>query len=82
MDYKELKEKAKELEKKYKITYYEVLQRFMFERIIERISKSKYNRNFILKGGLLLSAVFGINNRSMLDMGTFFVVQKNKTRMF
>ena len=70
MDYRELKEKAKELEKKYKITYYEVLQRFMFERMLERISKSKYNENFILKGGLLLSAIFGINNRSTQDMDT------------
>lgn len=70
MDYKELKEKSKELEKKYKITYYETLQRFMFERMLERISKSKYNENFILKGGLLLSAIFGINNRSTQDMDT------------
>ena len=70
MDYKELKEKSKKLEKKYKITYYETLQRFMFERMLERISKSKYNENFILKGGLLLSAIFGINNRSTQDMDT------------
>ena len=50
--------------------YYEALQRFMFERMLERISKSKYNENFILKGGLLLSAIFGINNRSTQDMDT------------
>ena len=43
-------------------------QRFMFERILERISVSKYQENFILKGGLLLSVLFGINNRSTKDM--------------
>ena len=70
ISYKELKEKTKELEKKYNLTHYELLQRFMFERILERISLSKYNNNFILKGGLLLSAMFGINNRTTQDMDT------------
>lgn len=40
----------------------------MFERILERISVSKYNSNFILKGGLLLSAMLGIESRSTRDM--------------
>lgn len=42
----------------------------MFERLLERISVSKYQENFILKGGLLLSALFGINNRTTRDMDT------------
>ena len=42
----------------------------MFERILERISVSKYQENFILKGGLLLSALFGIDNRTTRDMDT------------
>ena len=63
-----IKLKAKELEDKYNINYYESLQRFMFERILERISISKYNSNFILKGGLLLSAMIGIQSRSTRDM--------------
>ena len=68
--YKALKEKAKEIERKYKLNHYELLQRFMFERILERISLSKYQENFILKGGLLLSALFGIDNRTTKDMDT------------
>ena len=68
--YKSLKEKAKEIERKYKLNHYELLQRFMFERILERISFSKYQENFILKGGLLLSALFGIDNRTTKDMDT------------
>lgn len=67
---KEVQVKSKEIEKKYNMTYYEVLQRFMFERILERISVSKYKDNFILKGGLLLSAIFGIDNRTTKDMDT------------
>ena len=78
---KEVKLKAKELERKYKINYYETLQRFMFERILERIAVSKYQDNFILKGGLLLSAMFGAENRTTKDMDTTIIgidISKNK----
>ena len=59
---KTIKQRAKELESVYNLNHYELLQRYMFERVLERISVSKYQENFILKGGLLLSAMFGINN--------------------
>ena len=65
-----IKLKAKELEDKYNLNYYESLQRFMFERILERISISEYQDNFILKGGLLLAAIFGVENRTTKDMDT------------
>ena len=65
-----LKMKSKEIENKYNLDHFESLQRFMFERILERISVSKYQDNFILKGGLLLSAMFGVNNRTTKDMDT------------
>ena len=68
MNYKELNDKAREIERNTGLQHLEIYQRFMFERILERISKSNYNENFILKGGLLLSAMFGINNRSTRDM--------------
>ena len=66
----DIKEKAKDIEKNSNLNHYEVLQRYMFERILERISVSKYQDNFILKGGLLLSAIFGIDNRTTKDMNT------------
>ena len=66
--YKELNEKAKLIEKQCNLQHLEVYQRFMFERILERISISNYNENFILKGGLLLSAMLGIESRSTRDM--------------
>ena len=68
INYNELFEKSKELAKESGLTRLELYQRFMFERILERISVSKYNENFILKGGLLLSAMLGINSRSTRDM--------------
>ncbi len=68
IDYSELFEKSKKLARDSGLTQLELYQRFMFERILERISVSKYNENFILKGGLLLSAMLGINSRSTRDM--------------
>ncbi len=76
-----IKLKAKELEDKYNLNYYESLQRFMFERILERISVSEYQDNFILKGGLLLAAMFGVENRTTKDMDTTITgidISKNK----
>ena len=68
LTYKELNTKAKEIEKNTGLQHLEIYQRYMFERLLERISVSRYSENFILKGGLLLSAIFGINNRSTRDM--------------
>ncbi len=74
--------RIKEIEKKYNLEHYEALQRFMFERILERISVSKYQDNFILKGGLLLSAMFGVENRTTKDMdATITGISVSKTKM-
>lgn len=43
-------------------------QEVMLDDLLKRISLSEYKNNFILKGGLLLSAVVGINNRSTEDI--------------
>ena len=52
------------------ITVNEVLQNYMFERILERLSISEYKNNFILKGGVLLSSIMGIDTRTTMDMDT------------
>ena len=41
-----------------------VLQNYMLERLLERISLSKYKDNFILKGGFLLAAMVGLDTRA------------------
>ena len=47
-----------------------LLQICLFERILEKLSKSKYRENFILKGGLLISSLIGVDVRSTMDMDT------------
>lgn len=48
----------------------EVLQMFLFERVLERLAASRYRNNFILKGGLLISSMIGIDERTTIDMDT------------
>ena len=45
-----------------------VMQNFMLEKLLERISVSKYQRNFILKGGFLIAAMVGLDTRATMDM--------------
>jgi hypothetical protein len=40
----------------------------MLERLLERISVSKYKEMFVLKGGMLIASLVGINNRTTMDM--------------
>lgn len=47
-----------------------LFQMFYFERLLERISKSKYKSKIILKGGLLLSSLIGNDERTTKDMDT------------
>lgn len=46
----------------------QLYQMYFFEHILERISKSKYKHNIILKGGLLLSSIIGNDERTTKDM--------------
>lgn len=46
INYTELFEKSKKLANELELTQLELYQRFMFERILERISVSKYRNNF------------------------------------
>ena len=78
----DIKKRAKIIEKNNNLNHYEVLQRYMFERILERISVSEYRNNFILKGDLLLSAMFGVDNRTTKDMDTTIVgIDVSKEKM-
>lgn len=44
----------------------------MYDRFIERLSVSKYKDNFILKSGFYLSTLFGVENRTTMDIDTTF----------
>lgn len=45
---------------------------FFFEKFLERIAKSKYKTELILKGGFLLSSMMGIETRTTMDMDMAF----------
>lgn len=49
-----LKDKAKNFAKENNLNVQVVLQNFMFERFLERLSNSKYKDNFIIKGRFLI----------------------------
>lgn len=53
-----------------------ILRRFMLERLLERICVSPYNDNFILKGGMLIASMVGLDARATMDMDTTIKGQK------
>lgn len=65
-----LKALINNIAKNNKISAQSVLQTYMLERLLERISVSKYKDNFILKGGMLISAMLGIDSRTTMDIDT------------
>lgn len=46
----------------------QLYQMYFFECMLDRLSKSRYKYNIILKGGLLLSSVIGVDERTTKDM--------------
>ncbi len=65
-----LKGKIRNIANSKNLRSQEVLQMFFFERFLERLSKSEYKFNFVIKGGLLISSMIGIDNRTTMDMDT------------
>jgi len=63
---KQLKDWISNMAKKNNLVANTVLQNYMMERFLERVSVSRYKDNFILKGGFLIAAMVGI------DMDTTF----------
>jgi len=47
-----------------------VLQNVMFERFLERLSVSPYREKFVIKGGMLISALVGLDTRMTMDLDT------------
>ncbi len=64
----QLKAHIKNLAKEKHISAQIVLQNYMLERLLERVSISKYHDKFILKGGFLLAAMVGLDTRATMDM--------------
>ena len=64
----QLKAVIKNISKDKHISAQLVMQNYMLERLLERISISKYRQNFILKGGFLIAAMVGLDTRATMDM--------------
>jgi len=47
-----------------------LIRNFMMERFLERLSMSRYRNNLVLKGGILISAIVGLDRRSSMDIDT------------
>ena len=65
-----VKDKLKNISKDKNVDFNSVMRFYMYDRFVERLSKSKYKDNFILKGGFYLCRLFGFENRSTMDIDT------------
>lgn len=64
----QLKAVMKNIAREKHISAQLVMQNYMLERLLERISVSKYRQNFVLKGGFLIAAMVGLDTRATMDM--------------
>jgi predicted nucleotidyltransferase component of viral defense system len=65
-----LKAKINNYAKQHRIAPQVVLQNYLFERFLERVSLSEYRDNLVIKGGLLISSLVGLDTRSTMDLDT------------
>jgi predicted nucleotidyltransferase component of viral defense system len=63
-----LKAQIRNLAKEKNIKAQVLLQNYMFERFLERLSLSEYKDKFVLKGGMLVAAIVGMDARSTMDL--------------
>lgn len=65
-----LKARIRNLAKQKNIPAQVILQNYMFERLLVRLSASAYKEKFVLKGGMLVAAIVGLDNRATMDLDT------------
>ena len=64
----QLKAIVKSISKEKRISAQLVLQNYMLERFLERVSLSSYRSQFIIKGGFLIASIVGLDTRATMDM--------------
>lgn len=67
---RQLKDLIKNLAQATNVNPQILLRNYMLERLLERISISEYSDKFILKGGMLVTSLVGVDLRSTIDMDT------------
>ena len=65
-----LKAKIRNIAKVKNIPAQVILQNYMFERLLVRLAQSEYREKFVLKGGMLVAAIVGLDNRATMDLDT------------
>lgn len=65
-----LKAQIRNIAKQKNIPAQVILQNYMFERLLIRLSTSNYKDKFVLKGGMLVAAIVGLDNRATMDLDT------------
>lgn len=65
-----LKAKVRNIAKAKNLPAQVILQNYMFERLLVRLSRSAYRDKFVLKGGMLVAAMVGLHNRATMDLDT------------
>jgi len=82
----QLKDLIKNLAKEKKINSQVLLRNYMMQRLLLKIANSDYKNNFILKGGMLVADLVGIESRSTVDMDltmkSFSLSKDNITEVF
>ncbi len=82
----QLKAKIRNISREKRISAQIILQNYMMERLLERVSNSPYRSSFILKGGMLISAMIGLESRTTMDIDAtirnYPLTEKNIQRIF
>ena len=65
---RQLKDLVRNLSKKKSADAQILMRNYMMERFLERISLSEYKNRFILKGGMLVAAMVGLDARATMDL--------------
>lgn len=65
-----LKARIRNIARQKNIPAQVVLQNYMFERLLVRLSASPCKDKFVLKGGMLVAAMVGLDNRATMDLDT------------
>lgn len=65
-----LKAKIRNIAKQKNIPAQVILQNYMFERLLVRLAASAYKDKFVLKCGMLVAAIVGLDNRATMDLDT------------
>lgn len=65
---RQLKDLIRNMSKKKSADAQILMRNYMMERFLERISLSEYKNQFILKGGMLVAAMVGLDARATMDL--------------